>query len=132
TYDYVTGARMEIEQYAWDRITTAAGPHDHSFVKGSSAVRTTLVRKDGADETVISGVRNLVVLKSTGSEFHGFPDVPYTSLVETDDRVMATSVAARWVYGTGRGPAPELDWDAVAGSVRAILLEQFAQVHSLS
>src|ERR1700712_5878812 len=32
-YDYVTGARMEIEQYAWDRIQTVDGPHDHSFTK---------------------------------------------------------------------------------------------------
>ncbi|MET3807432.1 urate oxidase [Nakamurella sp. UYEF19] len=132
TYDYVTGARMEVEQYAWDRIATAKGPHDHSFVKGSSAVRNTVVRKDGADETVISGVTGLVVLKSTGSEFHGFPDVPYTSLVETDDRVMATSVSARWVYASPGKSAPELDWDGIFTSVEAILLEQFATVHSLA
>ena len=68
-YDYVTGARMEIEQYDWDRIATAVGPHEHSFVKGSSAVRNTVVSKHGAAEGVISGLSNLVVLKSTGSEF---------------------------------------------------------------
>ena len=126
-YDYVTGARMAIEQYAWDRIQTADGPHDHSFTKGAATVRNTVVKKNGADETVISGVSGLIVLKSTGSEFHGFPDVPYTSLVETDDRVMATSVSARWVYTT-----IDLDFDAVFASVKAIMLEQFAVVHSLS
>jgi urate oxidase len=135
TYDYVTGARMEIEQYPWDRINTAGGPHDHSFTKGPSAVRNTVVRKDGPTETVISGVTGLVVLKSTGSEFHGFPDVPYTSLVETDDRVMATSVSARWLYGNtgaGQADATEFDWTAAFRSVKAIMLEQFALVHSLS
>jgi urate oxidase len=128
TYPYVTGARMEIEQYAWDRIDTAGGPHDHSFVKGSGAVRNALVRKDGDAETVFAGVTGLVVLKTTGSEFHGFPQVPYTALVETDDRVMATSVSARWVYNTVEG----LDWNAIFESVRSTLLEQFAVVHSLS
>ncbi len=132
SYDYVTGARMAVEQYAWDRIATAAGPHDHSFVKGPSAVRTTLVRKDGDTETVISGLSGLVVLKSTGSEFHGFPDVPYTSLVETTDRVMATSVSARWLYRNTGATADEVNWNEVFGSVRAILLEQFATVHSLA
>ena len=135
TYDYVTGARMEVEQYSWDRIQTAGGAHDHSFTKGPGAIRNTVVRKDGPAETVISGVTELVVLKSTGSEFHGFPDVPYTSLVETDDRVMATSVSARWLYGnTKAGPAAaiDLDWNAAFESVKAILLEQFALVHSLS
>ncbi len=131
-YDYVTGARMEVEQYSWDRIATAAGPHDHSFVKGSAAIRNTVVRKDGAAETVISGITGLVVLKSTGSEFHGFPDVPYTSLVETDDRVMATSVSARWVYRNDGAGADELDWNGVFAGVRAIMLERFAMVHSLS
>src|ERR1700712_217934 len=135
TYDYVTGARMEIEQYAWDRINTAGGPHDHSFTKGPAAVRNTVVRKEGPTETVISGVTGLVVLKSTGSEFHGFPDVPYTSLVETDDRVMATSVSARWLYGNtggGQADATEFDWTTAFRSVKAIMLEQFALVHSLS
>src|ERR1700712_2988819 len=134
-YDYVTGARMEIEQFDWNRIQTASGPHDHSFVKGASMVRNTLVRKDVHGETVMSGLRNLVVLKSTGSEFHGFPDVPYTSLVETDDRVMATSVSARWLYGNtkaGASATVELDWNAAFESVKAIMLEQFALVHSLS
>jgi urate oxidase len=90
-------------------------------------VRTTVVIKDGADETVISGLAGLTVLKSTGSEFHGFPDVAYTSLVETTDRIMATVVTARWRY---RGT--DVDWDAARASVRTIMLDRFAAVHSLS
>ena len=131
-YDYVSGARMEIEQFHWDRIQTPSGPHDHSFVKGGSAVRTTLVLKTNDGETVLSGLRDLVVLKSTGSEFHGFPDVPYTSLVETDDRVMATSVSARWVYANTADIADELDWNTIFASVKAILLAEFANLHSLA
>jgi urate oxidase len=129
-YDYVSGARMEIEQTFWDRIETAGGPHDHSFVKGGGETRTTVVRKDGPEETVISGIENVLVLKSTGSEFHGFPQVPYTALVETTDRIMATSVTARWRYaGLDVDTAP---WDHLYRSVRAVLLEQFATVHSLA
>ena len=131
-YDYVTGARMEIEQFDWDRIQTPSGLHDHSFVKGSSTIRNTLVRKDSRGETVLSGLRDLVVLKSTGSEFHGFPDVPYTSLVETDDRVMATSVSARWVYANTGAIADELDWNATFESVKAVMLAEFANLHSLA
>jgi urate oxidase len=127
-YEQVTGARQAVEEYAWNRIVTADGtPHDHAFVRAGDEVRTTVVTKDGADETVISGVTGLVVLKSTGSEFHGFPDVEYTSLVETTDRIMATSVTARWRY-TGT----DVDWDKTFDSVRAIMLDRFAAVHSLS
>ena len=56
-YEQVSGARQAVEEYFWERITTADGaPHDHSFVKGSPEVRTTIVTKDGADETVISRI----------------------------------------------------------------------------
>ncbi len=68
-YDQVTGARMAVEKYSWDRISTTSGPHDHAFSKGTAETRTTVVRKDGDAETVISGLTGLVVLKSTGSEF---------------------------------------------------------------
>ena len=127
-YEWVTGARQEVEEYFWDRIVTSEGAeHDHSFVKGSPEVRTTVVSKDGDEETVISGLQNVTVLKSTGSEFHGFPEVEYTSLVETTDRIMATVVTARWRYvGT------DVDWDKTYASVRSIMLDTFAAVHSLS
>jgi len=126
-YEQVTGARMAVEQYSWDRIATAAGPHDHAFSKGTAEARTTVVRKDGDAETVISGLTGLVVLKSTGSEFWGFPDVEYTSLVETTDRILATAVTARWLYTSS-----DVEWDKAFAAVRGALLEEFATTHSLS
>jgi len=126
-YEQVTGARMAVEQYSWDRIATAAGLHDHAFSKGTAEARTTVVRKDGDAETVISGLTGLVVLKSTGSEFWGFPDVEYTSLVETTDRILATAVTARWLYTSS-----DVEWDKAFAAVRGALLEEFATTHSLS
>ncbi|SDG29926.1 factor-independent urate hydroxylase [Pseudonocardia oroxyli] len=126
-FDYVTGARQEVNLDHWERITTSEGPHDHAFSRTGTEVRTCVVTKHGESETVISGLSGLVVLKSTGSEFHGFPDVPYTSLVETDDRILATAVSARWRYiGT------DVDWDKSFASIRQILLDKFALTHSLS
>jgi urate oxidase len=123
----VTGARQEIEQVSWDRIDTADGPHDHAFVRGGTETRTVVVTKHGAAETVISGLTDLVVLKSTGSEFHGFPQVAYTSLRETTDRILATSVSSRWRYvGT------DVDWDKAFASVRTTMLDRFATTHSYS
>ena len=127
-FEQVTGARQEVLQHSWGRITTTdAGPHDHAFVRDTAETRTTVVTKHGADEVVISGLTDLVVLKSTGSEFHGFPDVPYTALVETDDRMLATAVTARWRYLD-----TDVEWDKTFPSVRQTLLDRFALTHSLS
>lgn len=127
-FEQVTGARQEVEEHSWERIRTSdAGEHDHAFSRGSGETRTVVVTKSGAEEIVISGLSELVVLKSTGSEFHGFPDVPYTSLVETDDRILATAVSARWRY-----LGVDVNWDKAHQNVRQILLDRFALTHSLS
>ena len=42
------------------------------------------------------------MLKTTGSEFRGFLKDRYTTLPETDDRILATSLVARWRYDAHR------------------------------
>ncbi|WP_111768102.1 factor-independent urate hydroxylase [Nakamurella deserti] len=129
-YDWITGSRQEIEEYAWNSVYADGQPVGHSFVRGSSEVRTTVVWKDGPAETVISGLTDLVLLNSAHSEFHGFPQVEYTSLIETNDRILATACTARWVY-VGMDP-DSADWDALFTGIRALLLKTFATTHSLA
>lgn len=127
-FDFVEGARQEVLQHSWNRISTSGGgPHDHAFVRDGGETRTAIVVKRGAEEIVLSGLTGLTVLKSTGSEFHGFPEVAYTSLVETDDRILATAVSARW-----RHLSTDVDWDKSYADVKSILLDRFAEIHSLS
>lgn len=122
----VRGARVEIEEYAWDRIESGGRPHDHAFVRAGDDTRTTVVtvEEDGGTR-VVSGIKDLAVLKSTGSEFRGFAQDEYTTLPETDDRVLATTLQARWRY-----LRTEADWAGTYTRVRRLLLEQFADEHS--
>ena len=132
-YEQVTGARQEIEEYSWDRIATSAdGPHDHSFVRAGTETRTVVVTRRGDTETVISGLSDLTVLKSTGSEFWGFPDVEYTSLRETTDRILATAVTARWRHIGSGADLDAVDWDKSFTGVRQTMLDLFAGTHSYS
>ncbi len=125
------GARIEVQEYAWERISVDGEPHDHSFVRAGSGVRTTVVNVEGrGDEQkryVVSGISDLVVLKSTGSEFHGFLKDKYTTLPETNDRILATSLVARWRYDH-----TEVDWDKSYDEIKGLLLEQFAKIHSFA
>ncbi|MGW1340995.1 factor-independent urate hydroxylase [Kribbella sp. NPDC002412] len=125
------GARVEVEEYTWERIQVDGQEHDHSFVRAGSGVRTTVVNVEGRGDQrtsyVVSGIKDLVVLKSTGSEFHGYLKDKYTTLQETDDRILATSLVARWRYDH-----TEVDWDKSYDEIKALLLEQFAKIHSLA
>ena len=125
SFDWVTGGRWEAERYGWDRIVANGEPHDHAFVRSGQVVRTAVVVADGASRHVIAGLHGLTVLKSTESGFEGFPRDRYTTLQETSDRILATDVAARWRYGTS-----EVEYDAAYESVRALLLEAFAERYS--
>lgn len=127
SYDWISGARVAVESYGWDRITVAGAEHDHAFRRAGAEVRTAVVTVDGEDEHVIAGLADLVVLKTTGSEFRGFPRDRYTTLAETTDRVLATAVTARWRYR-----ATDVDVDALFAGVRTALLETFASTHSLA
>src|SRR3954453_9030026 len=127
SYDWITGARVAVESYGWERIIVGGSEHDHSFRKAGSEVRTAVVTVEGDDVHVLAGLTDLVVLKTTGSEFWGFPRDRYTTLAETHDRILATAVTARWRY-----TAPDLDFDATYTAVRTALLETFATTHSLA
>ncbi|MEV0952843.1 factor-independent urate hydroxylase [Promicromonospora sp. NPDC050249] len=136
----ISGGRWLAEQYGWERI--AAGPqpgpggvvgHDHAFVRGGAERRTALVHADSAGLTVLAGLRDVTVLKSTGSEFAGFPRDRYTTLPETEDRILATDVSGWWRYEQSfvDTAGPE-EYDERFVAVRSILLATFAELHSLA
>ena len=124
----VRAARVRVEEHRWERARVDGAGHDHTFVRCGSQTRTTEVRvsADG-EETVESGLRELVLLKSTGSEFRGFLVDQYTTLPPTDDRVMATALTARWTYAALPG-----DFDGTYDRVRQVLVARYATVHSLA
>ncbi|MEJ3651646.1 urate oxidase [Actinomycetes bacterium KLBMP 9759] len=125
--DPVRGARIAVDELAWERVLVGGKEHDHTWVRRGQEIRTTVATVEDGREEIVSGLRDLVVLKSTGSEFAGFLTDEYTTLAETHDRVMATSLEATWRY-TDTAVA----WDSTWADVKRLLLERFATVHSLA
>ncbi len=123
----VQAARIEIEQYSWQRVTVDGVEHDHTWVRTGQEVRTAAVTVAVDGEWVIGGLKDLVILKSTGSEFAEFLTDQYTVLEPTHDRVMATSLVAQWLFG-----GTDLSWDEAYDCVKTELVKQFATVHSLA
>ncbi len=123
----VRQARVHVEEYPWSRVDVNDAPHPHSFVRCSVERRLTTVTCGPADESVLSGLADLVVLKSGGSEFRGFARDRYTTLDDTPDRILATAVTAHWRFSSLQSP-----WDDSFREARRALLGAFAQHHSLS
>ena len=111
----ITRSRVQVIETPWARL------NGHAFTQTSREQRVAVVIADEALHHV-SGIGGLVVLKTTHSEFHGFPRDRYTTLQETTDRVLATEVAARWRH----------DGSADYETARSALIDAFAGHHSLS
>jgi len=117
----ITRAQVTVEQYGWRRL----GPH--SFQRDGAEVRTATVRHDAERTEVVSGLRDLVLMNTTDSEFHGFITDRYTTLPETRDRILATAVDAQWRHaGTGS------DWAESYVEVRRALVGAFVETYSLA
>jgi urate oxidase len=110
----VTGVTVTIAERLWNRI----GPT--GFVGGGSERRTARVQRGETGDIVQAGVEGLVVLKTTGSAFGGFPRDQFTVLPDADDRILATSVTATWRYATM--PA---DTTATWDRARQTILDRF-------
>lgn len=123
----VTGARIEVEEFAWQRAMVDGVEHDHTWTRTGPQVRTAAVTVDATGEYVIGGIKDLVLLKSTGSEFAGFLHDEFTTLDDTHDRVMATSLVAQWRFGS-----PSADWDATYAAIVATIIREYATLQSLA
>ncbi len=122
-------ATVWIEEYAWDPIVTDGTPAPEAFIRDGSVTRTAIVAAEASGVVVEAGVEDLTVMKTGRSAFEGFPRDRYTTLADTDDRIMATKVTATWRYGAGQ---TGIDHDATFARVLATLLATFAEHTSLS
>ncbi|AVH55766.1 MULTISPECIES: factor-independent urate hydroxylase [Streptomyces] len=134
-------ARIRIEEYAWERIETSdagsgstggADEARHSFVRKGQETRLTQITYDGETWEVISGLKDLVVMNSTNSEFWGYVKDKYTTLPEAYDRILATEVSGRWRFNWTGDEQKMPDWEKSYDQVRKHMLQAFAETYSLS
>ncbi|MFF7467701.1 factor-independent urate hydroxylase [Streptomyces sp. NPDC008092] len=124
-------ARIRIEEYAWERIEHG-GKGAHSFVRQGQETRLTQVTYDGERWEVVSGLKDLVVMNSTDSEFWGYVKDRYTTLPEAYDRILATQVSGRWRFNWTDDEQETPDWEQSYEQTKKHMLRAFAETYSLS
>jgi urate oxidase len=118
----ISKAEVMIQEKAWKRLNVRGKTHPTTFVNSSSENQTTKVsRLQGGSFSVVSGLENLVIMKTADSAFEGFIKESLTTLPESRDRLFGTAVRANWSYKAGK-----LDFSALRIKARETLLEVFA------
>lgn len=127
SYPQVKRVTADAGERAWRRLEVEGRPHEHAFTGSHGRPVAHAVEARGGEVVLDSGIEELLVLKSTGSGFAGFPRDAYTTLPETDDRILSTEVRARWRW---RGyPA---SFEAANAAVLDAMLGVFARSFSPS
>ncbi|HTZ72435.1 MAG TPA: urate oxidase [Candidatus Aquilonibacter sp.] len=124
----VASAEVSVSQKAWEHLDTNGKPHPSAFVQSSGERQTAKVsRARGGQLSIVSGLDNLIVMKTANSGFEGYIRDSLTTLPPTSDRLFATAVRAEWSY------LPEkVDFEKLRGHIRAVLLDSFAAHESKS
>ncbi len=129
--DPVERARVTLDAYPWTRLAPDGTPHPYAFVRTGGMVRTACVTVDAADTWVVSGLKDMTVLKTTDSEFEDFLVDDLTSLQPARDRILATTVTAQWLHDDIDLDG-DVDWDTSFDTVRTAMLDAFAGTYSHS
>src|ERR1700742_948260 len=124
----VSSASVRLESTLWKRLMIDGKPHPSSFMRGSDELQTTSVeRTQSSPFQILSGLDNLVLLKTANSGFEGYIKDSLTTLPETKDRLFGTAVSATWRYTSS-----DLQFDCIRVKLRERLLRTFANHESKS
>jgi urate oxidase len=124
----VHSTSVQIESVLWKRLAVDGKPHPSAFMRGSDELQTTTVERTQGDSfNILSGLDNMVLLKTANSGFEGYIKDSLTTLKETSDRLFGTAVSAQWHYNH-----TELDFENLRKKIRADLLSTFANHKSRS
>ena len=124
----VLSVRVVIEAKYWIRLKANGVKHGSAFMqRGPEVFTTSVTLPQGGAATIASGVKGLVILKTSHSAFAGFKRDELTTLPETWDRLLGTEATIDWLYS--ELPA---DFVATRSAIMDTLLTTFANHDSLS
>jgi urate oxidase len=123
----VSVVTVDIEEHLYARMAFDGTAHPHAYISSGNEKHTTTVVKSINGTKVTTGIKDLLILKTTDSGFEDYIVDQYTTLKPTADRILATQCEANWEYSkTG------LNYTELFDNIRTKLLKTFAFHNSLS
>eukprot|EP00921_Rhytidocystis_pertsovi_P004607 GHVQ01007993.1.p1 GENE.GHVQ01007993.1~~GHVQ01007993.1.p1 ORF type:complete len:228 (+),score=20.83 GHVQ01007993.1:118-801(+) len=98
-HSHVSTVRVSLKEHIWERIAVNGTPHEHAFKSCGPEVYTAecSCQRDERPQ-VVSGIKELKVMKTTQSGFDGYLRDEYTTLQPSKDRIFCTTIQGSWRY----------------------------------
>ena len=128
-HSQISAVNVDVDQKAWTNIIMSNNiRHPTSFVQSSNEQQTTTVRRSRHGSfKIVSGLKDLKVMKTAHSSFVQFYRDKLTTLPDADDRLFGTSIRAEWSYDE---KATIIDFAKMRQQIRSTLVDMFAEHHS--
>jgi len=124
----VTKVDIDVEEKAWQRMMVDGAAEPTTFKLGGRELHTAQAeREKGGAWKITSGVKGLVILKTTKSAFNDYIVDKLTTLKPATDRIFGTSATITWDFS-----AATPNYAEARSSILAALLKTFAAHDSLS
>ena len=124
----ISHAQVSISEKAWQHVLKEGKPHPTTFVQTGGEQQTTKVRRARNGEfSIVSGLENLIIMKTAKSGFEGYVQDSLTTLPPTADRLLGTALRVNWKYLSGA-----IDFDELRTRIRETLLAVFSDHDSKS
>lgn len=124
----ITEAEVLIREKSWQHLNTGGKPHPTAFVQCGSELQTAHAGRNCAGDFLVkSGIADLVLMRTADSSFEGYIHDSLTTLPESSDRLLGTSLSASWFYSS-----LEISYAPIRGTIRESLLTTFANHKSKS
>jgi len=123
----VSEVGITLVEYCWKRMVFQGAEHPHAFINGGSEKHECHIIKNRQATILSSGIKDLLLLKTTDSGFENYIRDRYTTLKETSDRIFSTQCDINWEY-----EMPPSDSGQLYQAIRENLLHTFATHKSLS
>ncbi|EME25777.1 urate oxidase [Galdieria sulphuraria] len=145
-YTFLQSVNVRIERVPWTRAIVEGKSHSHGFVRQEDECSFSNVfcsrevvgkrvkdvhDKDLKDEnlyrfTLVSGIDKWKLLKTTRSGWEGFIRDQFTTLPETNERMLATECRISWTYANVfRKDLERLNFSAILSQVKETVKETF-------
>lgn len=126
-YPQVEAVTISAKETKWNRLSIGGKPHQHSFVLDANGKPTVELRATRGGRSTVSGVSGFTFMKTTESGWDNYARDPYTTIVETRDRMCATAMDASWTWS-----ATPSDFSATNERILSTMIEVFATTYSAS
>ena len=123
----VSKCTIEIIEHLYNSLSFDGKQNPHAYIGAGNEKHRTVIEQSANGIMVTSGIKDLLIVKTTDSAFEHYIKDEYTTLKETSDRILATQCEASWKYNSH-----QLDFTSVYDNIRHSLLKTFAYHKSLS